>query len=112
MDLLILKAKNKKDMENIKRELAKNKFKVQSSEDNFILMKKRRYGNTIIQLGVLFLALFFFAPLLIVNVVYFAYSYLIRSPVVLITTETKDKEGENLQFNTNDEVLEIANAML
>ena len=43
---------------------------------------------------------------------YFTYSLLWNSPNVLITTEKKDVEGNNLEYNTIEEVLEKANAVL
>ncbi len=117
MELKIIYAKNKEDMETIEGKLTENKFKKLSSENNYILMKKRRYGNIVIQLGLLIFALFLvpipYAYIFIfIIVIYFSYSYLIRSPNVLITTETKDVNGQNLEFSTIDEVLELGNAIL
>ncbi|WP_231475986.1 hypothetical protein [Methanobrevibacter oralis] len=43
---------------------------------------------------------------------YFTYSYLWASPYVLITTDTKTETGDDLEFNTMDEVLKKANAIL
>ena len=110
--LFILKAVDSKNMESIASDLQENKFKVLQSDNKFILMRKKRYGNTVIQLGCLFFDLFFFYPLILVNVVYFTYSLLWNSPNVLITTEKKDAEGNNLEYNTIEEVLEKANAVL
>lgn len=110
--LFILKAVDSKNMESIASDLQENKFKVLQSDNKFILMRKKRYGNTVIQLGCLFFALFFFYPLILVNLVYFTYSLLWNSPNVLITTEKKDAEGNNLEYNTIEEVLEKANAVL
>ena len=45
MKLFLMKADNSKDMEKISEELTQHKFKIVDSEDNFILMRKRRYGN-------------------------------------------------------------------
>ena len=45
MDLFILQANNTKEMENIALELNESKFKAIERDENFILMKKRRYGN-------------------------------------------------------------------
>ena len=39
-------------------------------------------------------------------------SYLWASPYVLITTDTKTEIGDDLEFNTMDEVLKKANAIL
>lgn len=111
MKLFILKADNSKEMDEISEELAKNKFKIIQQENHYILMKKKRYGNYVAHMFFLFFGLFIFMPLLIVNVVYFTYSLIWTSPNVLITTETKAESGDDLEFNTMDELLEKANAM-
>lgn len=112
MALKIIHAEDSKDMDKIEETFSENKFKVLSKENHYVLMKRKRYGNTVIQLGLLFFALFFFAPIIIINVVYFAYSFLARSPTVLITVETKGEDGTPLEFNTIDEVLEEGNSIL
>ncbi|MDO5848917.1 MAG: hypothetical protein Q4P18_05240 [Methanobrevibacter sp.] len=117
MALRIIHAKNKQDMEDIEKELSSNKFKVRARESHYVLMKKKRYGNPIIQLGLLALALFIvpvpYAYILVMIVVaYFSYSFLVKSPNVLVTTDSKDKEGNPLEFNTIDEVLEEGNSIL
>lgn len=117
MDLQIIQAKNNNDMKYIGDKLAENKFKVQSSDNNYILMRKKRYGNIIIQVGLLIFALFL-VPVpyayifLIIVIIYFSYSYLFNSPNVLITTENKDVDGKDLKFTTVEKVLEIGNAIL
>ena len=111
MDLFILKAKDSKDLDRISNELSENKFKVIQEESHFKLMKRKRYGNYYVHILFLIIGLFFAFPALIVNVVYFAYSYLWASPHVLITTETKTESGEDLGFNTMDEVLKKANKL-
>ncbi len=112
MKLFILNADNSKGMDDISEELYSKKFKIIEKDDNFILMRKRRYGNLLIHAVCLIIALSFFAPLIFVNVVYFAYSYLWASPHVLITTEKVDDEGNPLEFNDMDEVLNAAFAIL
>lgn len=112
MSLFVLKADNSKDMENISEELSQYKFKTIEQQDNFILMKRKRYGNVLIHVVCLIVALLFLSVALFVNVIYFTYSYLWASPNVLITTETTDDNGEELEFNTMDEVLEKATAIL
>lgn len=112
MKLFILGAQDSKDLERISEELSQEKFKVVEREETFILMKKRRYGNVIIQLVMFILALSLSSLFLIGNVVYFTYSYLWASPHVLITTEKVDSDGEKLEFNSMDEVLAKANAIL
>ena len=111
MDLFILKADNSNEMNRISEELSEIKFKTIQEEEHFILMKKKRYGNYYVHILFLMIGLFFFYLALIVNVVYFAYSYLWASPHVLITTERKSEYGEELEFNTMDQVLEKANKL-
>ncbi|SDA50509.1 hypothetical protein [Methanobrevibacter millerae] len=111
MDLLILKADSSKEMNKISQELSDKKFKKIQEENHFILMKKNRYGNFYVHILFLMIGLFYFYLALIVNVVYFTYSYLWASPHVLITTETKSEDSEDLEFNTMDEVLEKANKL-
>ncbi len=112
MKLYLLEADNSKDMNNISEELSTKKFKIIEKDDNFILMRKRRFGNPLIHVVSLIVALAFFAPFIFVNVVYFTYSYLWASPHVLITTEKVDEEGNPLEFNDMDEVLDKAFAIL
>lgn len=111
MKLFILKAENSKDMDGISEELSQNKFKIVQQENHYILMKRKRYGNYAVHMFFLFFGLFVFMPLLIVNVVYFAYSLLWTSLNVLVTTETTAESGENLEFDNMDELLKKANAM-
>lgn len=112
MDLFILKADNSKEMEDIALELSEKKFKAIEKDDTFILMRKRRFGNVLIHVVVLILALTVSALFLFVNVIYFTYSYLWASPHVLITTETEGENGEPLEYNDMDEVLNKAFAIL
>lgn len=112
MDLLILRADSTDEMEQTAEELSQNKFKVIQQEGHYILMRKRRYGNILIQVVFLILALWVSSIFLFVNVGYFAYSYLWASPNVLITTEKFAENGEKLEFNSMDEVLNKANAIL
>ena len=45
MSLFILKADDSKDMERISEELSPYKFNIIEEQDNFILMKRKKYGN-------------------------------------------------------------------
>ncbi|WP_296859389.1 hypothetical protein [uncultured Methanobrevibacter sp.] len=112
MKVYMLKADNSKDMEKISEELSQKKFKIREKQDNYILMRKRRFGNLVIHAICLIIALSVFGLAIFINVVYFTYSYLWASPHVLITTETQGEEGEELEFNTMDEVLDKATAIL
>ena len=108
----MLKAQNSKKMEDLSKELSQKKFKLIEQDDNYILMRKRRFGNLVIHAICLIIALSSFSPVIFVNVVYFTYSYLWASPNVLITTETVDDEGNELKFDDMDEILKKASAIL
>ena len=112
MQLFILKASNSSEIKKISNELSQKKFKEVESEDNYILMKKRRYGNILIQIICLIVALSVFWPAIIINLVYFTYSYIWASPHVLITTETVDKDGNPLEYSNMDEIMDKATALL
>lgn len=112
MQLYVLPADNSKEMDDIANVLSLKKFKLIEEDDRFKLMRKRRYGNILIQVVSLLLALQVSWLFLIVNVAYFAYSYLWASPHVLITTEKVDDDGNPLEFSDMDEVLNKANAIL
>lgn len=112
MKLFILEANSSKEMEDLAVELSESKFVMVEQDKQFILMKKRRYGNLLIHVISLIIALQFTAWFILLNLVYFIYSYLWASPHVLITTEKKTDDGEDLQFNTMDEILKKANAIL
>ena len=89
-----------------------NKFKTIEEQDNYILMKKRRYGNLLIHAVCLIIALSYIGILIFVNVAYFTYSFLWASPNVLITTETVGDDGEPLEFSDMDEILKKATALI
>ena len=112
MDLFILKADNSNEIKEISEELSQKKFKIIEQEDNYILMRKRRYGNILIHVVCLIIALQFIGIVIFINVAYFTYSYLWASPNVLITTETVGENGEPLEFSDMDEILNKANAIL
>ena len=112
MSLYILHAANSNEMEKISEELSQKKFKRIEEQDNYILMKKRRYGNLLIHAVCLIIALFYIGPVIFINVVYFAYSFLWASPNVLITTETVGDDGEPLEFSSMDEILKKATAVI
>ena len=112
MKLFILSADNSKEIDKISGQLSEKKFKVVETGDSFVLMKKRRYGNVLIQVVCLILAFSVSSLFLIINLVYFTYSYLWASPHVLITTEKVGEDGEKLEFDSMDDVLNKANAIL
>ena len=75
-------------------------------------MKKRRYGNILIHVVCLIIALQFIGIVIFINVVYFAYSFIWASPNVLITTETNDDDGNPLEFSNMDEILKQATRII
>ncbi len=112
MDLFILGADSSKEMDKISEELSQKKFKIVQHDKTYILMRKRRYGNPLIHVICLILALSVFSVLIFINVAYFMYSYIWASPNVLITTEKVSDDGEPLEFSDMDEILNKANAIL
>lgn len=112
MKLFILAADNSKEMEKISQELSQKKFKIMEKNNNYILMRKKRFGNLLIHAVCLILALSAFSLLIFINVIYFMYSYIWASPSVLITTEKVSNDGEPLEFNSMDEVMDKANSIL
>ena len=75
-------------------------------------MRKKRFGNLLIHAVCLILSLSAFSLLIFINVIYFMYSYIWASPSVLITTEKVSDDGEPLEFNSMDEVMDKANSIL
>ena len=57
MKLFILAADNSKEMEKISQELSQKKFKIMEKNNNYILMRKKRFGNLLIHAVCLILAL-------------------------------------------------------
>lgn len=112
MDLFILSADNSKAMNKLVDELSQKKFKTIEEDKEYILMRKRRFGNLLIHAVSLILALSVSSIFILINLVYFTYSYLWASPHVLITTEKVDEEGNPLEFSEMDEILNKANAIL
>lgn len=112
MSLFILNADNSNEMDKISEELSQFKFKTIEKQDNYILMKKKRYGNLLIHAVCLIIALSAFGLAIFINVVYFAYSFIWASPNVLITTETVSDDGEPLEFSNMDEILDAATRII
>ena len=112
MSLFILSADNSSQMDKLSKDLSQNKFKVIEKQDNYILMKKKRYGNPLIHVICLIIALSFIQIVIFINVVYFAYSFLWASPNVLITTEKVGDDGEPLEFSNMDEILKQATRLV
>ena len=81
-----------------------SKYSIQSEDKNYVLLKRNNYGNILIHIPFILIALFINVFAIIVNVVYFAYSIFQKSNVILITTEKKDDEGNPLEFDSVREI--------
>lgn len=95
----IVHARDKDVMEQLAALFEESKYKLQSKDKNYILLKKTNYGNVLIHLPFILIALFFNAFAILVNVAYFAYSVFKKSNVILITTEKNDEDGNPLEFD-------------
>lgn len=101
-------AKNRNEMYKFSDKLESAKFKVQSESDNFIYLRKNRYGNIFIHIALILIALFYFQYAIFLNLVYFLYNFYVNSIIIFITTETIDKEGNSIEFSNFDD-LDIGN---
>jgi len=105
MKLDVVYSKNLEEMNNNMDKLEDIGFHKNSSGDNYILAKKRVYGNIYIHLLIIVIALLFFAPIIFLNVIYFGYNIFKNSRFVLLTSEKKDEEGNDLEFVNFDKLL-------
>jgi len=108
----ILKAENQEDIEKIAKPFLDEGFKVFSEDENYLIAKKRNFGSYYIHLIFIVLILFvisYTSWLLYVvcgvYIAYFLYFLFSKSKVVLITTETVDKDGNPVEF---DNIKDIA----
>jgi len=109
---IILKAKDFDDLEDIAKPFIDNRYKILSSDSRHILLKKRNYGNRYIHILFLFLILFIVSYtyllviylLCILYMAYFSYYILKKSQIVLITTDTTDKDGNPVEFDDIESV--------
>ena len=81
-----------------------SKYSIQAEDKNYVLLKRNNYGNILIHIPFILIALFINVFAILVNVVYFAYSIFQKSNVILITTEKKDDEGNPLEFDSVREI--------
>ena len=96
----IVHARDSDVMHKLSDLFVESKYSVKAEDKNYVLLKKNNYGNVLIHLPFLLIALFLNAFALLVNVAYFAYSLFQKSNVILITTENKDDEGNPLEFDS------------
>ena len=96
----IVHARDSDVMHELSDLFVESKYSVKAEDKNYVLLKKNNYGNVLIHLPFLLIALFLNAFALLVNVAYFAYSIFKKSNVILITTEKKDDGGNPLEFDS------------
>lgn len=103
---IILKAKDFDDMESTAKPFIDNGYRIISSDAKHIIAKKRNFGNWYFH--VLFLGLILFIVgynswllylLCILYIGYFLFYLFKRSKIVLITTESKDENGNPVEFD-------------
>lgn len=102
----ILYAKNTNVMDELTEIFLDSKYKIKSEEDNYVLLRKTNYGNIIIHILFLLVALFLNSYAIIINLIYFCYNFFKKSNIILITTDTLDTEGNPVEFD-NVEDLEV-----
>ena len=93
----IVHARDKKVMDQLMELFIESKYKIQSSDWNYVL-------NYAIHIVFLIIALVLNAWAIVINVIYFGYSLFGKSNVVLITTETLDENGNPLEFDDVEDI--------
>lgn len=104
MKPVILHVKNEADMEELSDILKKSKYNMKYREKNYILLKKKNYGNYILHGVFVLVGLFINSLAFILNVIYFGYCFLKKSNIILITTETKDDVGNEVEFDKAEDL--------
>lgn len=104
--LIILKAKDFDDMENIAKPFIDNRYTIMSSDAKHIIAKKRNFGRWYFHLLFLVLILFVVSynswilyVVCIMYITYFIFYLFKKSKIVLITTELTDKDGNPVEFD-------------
>ena len=100
----IVHARDKKVMDQLMELFIESKYKIQSSDWNYVLLKRNYYGNYAIHIVFLIIALVLNAWAIVINVIYFGYYLFGKSNVVLITTETLDENGNPLEFDDVEDI--------
>ena len=106
----ILKAENQKDIEKIAKPFLDNGFKVISEDKNYLIAKKRNFGSYYIHFIFIVLILFVISSWVLyvacgIYIAYFLYFLFTKSKVVLITTETTDKDGNLVEFDDIENIV-------
>ena len=102
----ILKAENPEEIEKIAKPFLDKGFKVLSEDETHLIAKKRDFGNYVVHFVFIALILFVISStswmiyvVCGVYIAYFLFFLFTKSQVVLITTETVDKEGNPVEFD-------------
>jgi hypothetical protein len=102
----ILKAENQEDIEKIAKPFLDKGFRVISEDENYLIAKKRNFGSYYVHLIFIVLILFVISytswvlyAVCGIYIAYFLYFLFNKSKVVLITTETTDKDGNPVEFD-------------
>ena len=107
----ILKAENPEDIDKIAKPFLDKGFKVISEDNTHLIAKKRDIGSYLVHF--IFIALILFVisytswmiyVVCGIYIAYFLYFLFTKSQVVLITTETVDKDGNPVEFDNCQEV--------
>lgn len=95
----ILHVNNHQDMDELVEILSESKYSIEYNETNYILLKKKNYGNLIIHGIFILIGLFLNVLAFILNVIYFSYCFFKKSNILLITTDTIDIDGNPVEFD-------------
>ncbi|KZX15880.1 hypothetical protein MBCUT_12050 [Methanobrevibacter cuticularis] len=102
----VLKAETYDDMESIAEPFLDNGYKILSVDKAHLIARKRNYGNRYVHILFLVLILFvieYNSWLIYVTcflyIIYFTYYIFRKSEILLVTTETNDKEGNPVEFD-------------
>jgi hypothetical protein len=107
----ILKAENQEDIDKIAKPFLDKGFKVISEDENHLIAKKRNFGSYFVHIIFILLILFVISYnswmiylVCGVYIAYFLYFLFSKSEVVLITTESIDKDGNPVEFDNIEDI--------
>jgi len=110
----ILKAESPEEIEEIAKPFLDKGFRVLSEDETHLIAKKRNLGSYVVHF--VFIALILFVinstswmiyVVCGIYITYFLYFLFTKSQVVLITTETVDKDGNPVEFDDLEDMFEI-----
>ena len=108
----ILKAENPEEIEKIAKPFLDKGFKIISEDETYLIAKKRNIGSYLVHFIFIVLILFVISytswMIYVVcggYITYFVYFLFSKSKVVLITTETVDKDGSPVEFDSMENII-------